>query len=60
MQGNIMVDIRVLWVMDVYAGAGHTVDEMTTVSQAGGGGLPCHANCHRQSAKKEGKNNRSG
>ena len=31
---NIMVDIRyVLWVMDVYAGAGHLVDEMTTVSQ---------------------------
>ena len=30
---NIMVDIRyVLWVMDVYAGAGHLVDEMTLVS----------------------------
>ena len=27
---NIMVDIRyVLWVTDVYAGAGHLVDEMT-------------------------------
>ena len=31
---NIMVDIRyVLWVMDVYAGAGHLVEEMTLVSQ---------------------------
>ena len=30
---NIMVDIRyVLWVMDVYAGAGHLVDEMTLIS----------------------------
>ncbi|MCH2197815.1 MAG: S46 family peptidase [Flavobacteriales bacterium] len=29
---NIMVDIRyVLWVIDVYAGAGHLVDEMTLV-----------------------------
>ena len=29
---NIMVDIRyVLWVMDVYAGAGHLVEEMTLV-----------------------------
>ena len=29
---NIMVDVRyVLWVMDVYAGAGHLVDEMTLV-----------------------------
>ena len=27
---NIMVDIRyVMWVMDVYAGAGHLVEEMT-------------------------------
>jgi hypothetical protein len=26
---NIVVDIRyVMWVMDVYAGAGHLVDEM--------------------------------
>ena len=31
---NIMVDIRyVLWVMDVYAGAGHLVEEMTLVTQ---------------------------
>ena len=31
---NIMVDIRyVLWVMDVYAGAGHLVEEMTLESQ---------------------------
>ena len=31
---NIMVDIRyVLWVMDVYAGAGHLVDEMTIVDE---------------------------
>ena len=31
---NIMVDIRyVLWVMDVYAGAGHLVEEMTLVSR---------------------------
>ena len=31
---NIMVDIRyVLWVMDVYAGAGHLVEEMTLISQ---------------------------
>jgi hypothetical protein len=31
---NIMVDIRyVLWVMDVYAGAGHLVEEMTLVSK---------------------------
>ena len=31
---NIMVDMRyVLWVMDVYAGAGHLVEEMTLVSQ---------------------------
>ena len=36
---NIMVDIRyVLWVMDVYAGAGHLVEEMTLVSSAGKGG----------------------
>ena len=29
---NIMVDMRyVLWVMDVYAGAGHLVEEMTLV-----------------------------
>ena len=29
---NIAVDIRyVLWVMDVYAGAGHLVEEMTLV-----------------------------
>lgn len=29
---NIMVDIRyVMWVMDVYSGAGHLVDEMTKV-----------------------------
>ena len=29
---NIMVDIRyVMWVMDVYAGAGHLVEEMTLV-----------------------------
>ena len=35
---NIMVDIRyVLWVMDVYAGAGHLVEEMTLVSSAGKG-----------------------
>ena len=34
---NIMVDIRyVLWVMDVYAGAGHLVEEMTLVTQEGG------------------------
>ena len=34
---NIMVDIRyVLWVMDVYAGAGHLVEEMTLVSQKEG------------------------
>ena len=32
-----MVDMRyVLWVMDVYAGAGHLVKEMTLVSQKGG------------------------
>ena len=31
---NIMVDIRyVLWIMDVYAGAGHLVEEMTLISQ---------------------------
>ncbi len=31
---NIMVDIRyVLWVMDVYAGAGHLVNEMTLVDE---------------------------
>lgn len=31
---NIMVDMRyVLWVMDVYAGAGHLVEEMTLVRQ---------------------------
>jgi hypothetical protein len=31
---NIMVDMRyVLWVMDVYAGAGHLVREMTLVRQ---------------------------
>jgi len=31
---NIMVDIRyVLWVMDVYAGAGHLVNEMTIVDE---------------------------
>lgn len=31
---NIMVDIRyVLWVTDVYAGAGHLVDEMTVVGR---------------------------
>jgi hypothetical protein len=30
-----MVDIRyVLWVMDVYAGAGHLVEEMTLVSKS--------------------------
>jgi hypothetical protein len=29
---NIMVDIRyVLWVIDIYAGAGHLVDEMTLI-----------------------------
>ena len=29
---NIMVDMRyVLWVIDVYAGAGHLVEEMTLV-----------------------------
>ena len=34
---NIMVDIRyVLWVMDVYAEAGHLVEEMTLVTQEGG------------------------
>ena len=34
---NIMVDIRyVLWVMDVFAGAGHLVEEMTLVTQEGG------------------------
>ena len=33
---NIMVDIRyVLWVMDVFAGAGHLVEEMTLVTQEG-------------------------
>lgn len=32
---NIMVDIRyVLWITDVYAGAGHLVDEMTCVKAA--------------------------
>lgn len=32
---NIMVDIRyVLWVMDVYAGAGHLVQEMTLVESS--------------------------
>jgi len=31
---NIMVDIRyVLWVIDIYAGAGHLVDEMTLVQK---------------------------
>jgi len=30
LQRTIVVDIRyVLWVMDIYAGAGHLVDEMT-------------------------------
>lgn len=30
---NIMVDIRyVLWVIDIYAGAGHLVDEMTLIN----------------------------
>jgi hypothetical protein len=33
---NIMVDVRyILWVVDVYAGAGHLVDEMTLVSSKG-------------------------
>ncbi len=33
---NIMVDVRyILWVVDVYAGAGHLVDEMTLVSTKG-------------------------
>ena len=33
-----MVDIRyVLWVMDVYAGAGHLVEEMTLVQEVNGG-----------------------
>jgi hypothetical protein len=32
LQRTIVVDIRyVLWVMDVYAGAKHLVDEMTIV-----------------------------
>lgn len=32
---NIMVDIRyVLWITDVYAGAGHLVDEMTCIKAA--------------------------
>jgi hypothetical protein len=32
LQRTIAVDIRyVLWIMDVYAGAGHLVDEMTVV-----------------------------
>jgi hypothetical protein len=32
LQRTIVVDIRyVLWVMDIYAGAGHLVDEMTLV-----------------------------
>ena len=31
---NIMVDIRyVLWVIDIYVGAGHLVDEMTLVQK---------------------------
>ena len=30
---NIMVDIRyVLWVIDIYAGAGHLIDEMTLIN----------------------------
>ena len=38
---NIMVDIRyVLWVMDVYAGAGHLVEEMTLVDRRGLGEVP--------------------
>ena len=33
---NIMVDIRyILFIVDVYAGAGHLVDEMTLVSESG-------------------------
>lgn len=33
---NIMVDVRyILWVMDVYAGAGHLVEELTLVSTKG-------------------------
>ncbi|MDA0728627.1 MAG: S46 family peptidase [Bacteroidetes bacterium] len=37
---NIMVDIRyVLWVIDVYAGAGHLVDEMTLVNSSSKSGL---------------------
>ncbi len=33
---NIMVDVRyILWVVDVYAGAGHLVDELTLVSSKG-------------------------
>lgn len=33
---NIMVDVRyILWVIDIYAGAGHLVEEMTLVSSKG-------------------------